>query len=212
TQGRDTAEGKDAKRCRRPAAAARDETVLNTSDRWQIRRNSVGWRPAVEKDIDVQALSAAIAGFLACHVLTCRFLVQEGVVEKDRFTAYLEAAMAEVAPGIEDKRTLFSLRQLIAALRAPPPRPTAGQYPVAAAVAHAHRRRRTRDRASDRLARPPAGARPPLGAARGAVSDQEARANHGAARHGDANRARKNRNLPGLRQYRHPESLHGLHR
>jgi hypothetical protein len=27
--------------------------------------------------------------------------------------------MAEMAPGIEDKRTLFSLRQLIAALRAP---------------------------------------------------------------------------------------------
>lgn len=74
----------------------------------------------MEKDIDVQALSAAIAGFLACHVLTCRFLVQEGVVEKDRFTAYLEAAMAEMAPGIEDKRTLFGLRQLITALRAPP--------------------------------------------------------------------------------------------
>jgi len=53
-------------------------------------------------------------------VLTCRFLVQEGVVEKDRFTAYLEAAMAEMAPGIEDKRTLFGLRQLITALRAPP--------------------------------------------------------------------------------------------
>jgi hypothetical protein len=28
--------------------------------------------------------------------------------------------MAEMAPGIEDKRTVFSLRQLIAALRAPP--------------------------------------------------------------------------------------------
>jgi hypothetical protein len=27
--------------------------------------------------------------------------------------------MAEMAPGIEDKRTLFSLRQLITALRAP---------------------------------------------------------------------------------------------
>src|SRR5215469_10997682 len=100
--------------------AGGDEIVLNTPDRWQIRRNSVGWRSAVEKDIDVQALSAAIAGFLACHVLTCRFLVQEGVVEKDRFTAYLEAAMADMAPGIEDKRTLFGLRQLITALRAPP--------------------------------------------------------------------------------------------
>jgi hypothetical protein len=92
---------------------------LNVSGRWQFRRNNVGWRSAVEKDVDMQALSAAIAGFLACHVLTCRFLVQEGVVDKDRFTAYLESAMAEMAPGIEDKRTLFALRQLITALRAP---------------------------------------------------------------------------------------------
>lgn len=73
----------------------------------------------MEKDIDLQGVSAAIAGFLACHVLTCRFLVQEGVVDKDRFTAYLESAMAEMAPGIEDQRALFGLRQLIAALRAP---------------------------------------------------------------------------------------------
>jgi hypothetical protein len=75
----------------------------------------------LEKDIDMQALSAAVAGFLACHILTCRFLVQEGVVDKDRFTAYLETAMTEMAPGIEDKRTLFSLRQLIQAVRAPLP-------------------------------------------------------------------------------------------
>ena len=74
---------------------------------------------AVEKEIDMQALSAAIAGFLACHILTCRFMVQEGIVDKDRFTSYLETAMAEMEPGIEDKRTLFSLRQLINALRAP---------------------------------------------------------------------------------------------
>jgi len=91
-------------------------------DVWPLanRRNRVAWRSPVEKDIDMQALSAAIAGFLACHVLTCRFLAQEGVVDKDRFTAYLETAMAEMAPGIEDKRALFGLRQLITALRAPP--------------------------------------------------------------------------------------------
>lgn len=77
----------------------------------------------MEKDVDVQALSAAIAGFLACHILTCRFLVQEGVIDKDRFSSYLETAMAEMAPGLDDKRTLFSLRQLIAALRAPPTSP-----------------------------------------------------------------------------------------
>ena len=68
----------------------------------------------------MQALSAAIAGFLACHILTCRFLVQEGVVDKDRFSEYLETAMTEMATGIEDQRALFSLRQLISALRAPP--------------------------------------------------------------------------------------------
>ena len=73
----------------------------------------------MDKDIDMQALSAAIAGFLACHILTCRFLVQEGVVDGDRFSAYLEAAMQEMSPGIEDQRALFSLRQLIQALRAP---------------------------------------------------------------------------------------------
>ena len=73
----------------------------------------------MEKQIDTQALSAAVAGFLACHILTCRFLVQEGVIDPDRFAAYLEAAMAEMAPGIEDQRSLFSLRQLIQAVRAP---------------------------------------------------------------------------------------------
>ena len=73
----------------------------------------------MEKEIDMQALSAAVAGFLACHILTCRFLVQEGVVDRERFTAYLETAMEEMAPGIEDKRTLFSLRQLIQAVRTP---------------------------------------------------------------------------------------------
>jgi hypothetical protein len=73
----------------------------------------------MEKGTDMQVLSAAIAGFLACHVLTCRFLAQEGVIDKDRFAAYLEAALAEMAPGIEDQRSLFSLRQLIQAVRAP---------------------------------------------------------------------------------------------
>ncbi len=75
----------------------------------------------MEKDIDMQALSAAIAGFLACHILTCRFLVEEGIVDRERFSSYLETAMAEMAPGIEDQRSLFSLRQLIAALRTPLP-------------------------------------------------------------------------------------------
>ena len=71
----------------------------------------------MEKDINTEALSAAIAGFLACHVLTCRFLVQEGVIDKDRFTEYLESALTEMAPGIDDKRSLFGLQQIINALR-----------------------------------------------------------------------------------------------
>ena len=74
----------------------------------------------MEKELNTEALSAAIAGFLACHVLTCRFLVHEGIVDKDRFTAYLETAIAEMSPGIEDQRTLFGLRQIIQALRTPP--------------------------------------------------------------------------------------------
>ena len=74
----------------------------------------------MNKEIDMQAMSAAVAGFLACHVLTCKFLVQEGVIDRDRFVAYLEPAVGEMAPGIEDQRTLFGLRQLIQALRTPP--------------------------------------------------------------------------------------------
>jgi hypothetical protein len=73
-----------------------------------------------DKQVDVEALSAAIAGFLACHVLTCRFLVQEGMIDKDRFIAFLETAMAEMSPGLEDQRSLFGLSQLIKALRSPP--------------------------------------------------------------------------------------------
>jgi hypothetical protein len=74
----------------------------------------------MDKKVDLEALSAAVAGFLACHVLTCRFLAQEGVIDKDRFVAYLENAMAEMAPGVDDQRSLFGLSQLINALRSPP--------------------------------------------------------------------------------------------
>ena len=74
----------------------------------------------MNKDVDPQALSAAIAGFLACHVLTCRFLVQEGIVDRERFIAYLETAIDEMSPGIEDKRALFSLNRLVDGLRTAP--------------------------------------------------------------------------------------------
>ncbi len=74
----------------------------------------------MNKDVDPQALSAAVAGFLACHVLTCRFLVQEGIVDRERFIAYLETAIDEMSPGIEDKRALFSLNRLVDGLRTAP--------------------------------------------------------------------------------------------
>jgi hypothetical protein len=71
--------------------------------------------------LDNEAVSAAIAGFLACHVLTCRFLVEEGIVDRDRFVAYLEEALKGLAPGMNDHRALFGVAQLINALRSPTP-------------------------------------------------------------------------------------------
>jgi hypothetical protein len=53
-------------------------------------------------------------------VVTCKFLVQEGVIDRDRFVAYLENAMTELTPGLADPRALFSLNQLINSLRSPP--------------------------------------------------------------------------------------------
>ena len=78
----------------------------------------------IDPKIDMQAMSAAIAGFLACHVLTCKFLVQEGVIDRDRFLAYLESAMAEMSTGLDDQRSLFGLSQLIKSLRATSPEQT----------------------------------------------------------------------------------------
>ena len=69
-------------------------------------------------NIDPQALSAAVAGFLACHVLTCRFLVEQGLIDKAKFAAFLERAMAEMAPGIEDQRALFPISHLLQSLHA----------------------------------------------------------------------------------------------
>jgi hypothetical protein len=86
-----------------------------------VHRAATTSEKAVENKLDMQTLSAAIAGFLACHVLTCRFLAQEGVIDQERFTAYLETAMAGMSPGLDDQRALFGLHQLINALRDTPP-------------------------------------------------------------------------------------------
>ena len=68
-------------------------------------------------NLDPQAISAAMAGFLACHVLTCRFLIEEGVIDKIKFADFLERAIAEMAPGIEDQRALFPLNHLLQSVR-----------------------------------------------------------------------------------------------
>ena len=73
-------------------------------------------------------------------------------------------------------------------------------------------RRRTRNRAPDPAAGAPARARPALGAARGAASDQEARSADGAARRRARDRDGEDPGLQDLRQYRHAEPVHGLHR
>jgi len=74
-----------------------------------------------DKNIDAHGLSAAIAGFLATQVLMCRYLVQEGVIDRDNFLTYLEGALEEMTPGIDDKRSLVGLNQLINALRTAAP-------------------------------------------------------------------------------------------
>lgn len=81
-------------------------------------------KPEKPEQIDMQGMSAAIAGFLACHVLTCKFLVQEGAIDRDRFLAYLESAMAEMSTGLDDPRSLFGLSHLIKSLRADSPEQT----------------------------------------------------------------------------------------
>jgi hypothetical protein len=67
--------------------------------------------------LDAEAMTAAMAGFLACHVLTLRFLVQEKVIDRDKFLLFLESAVAEMGPGLADQRSLFPLDQLIRSLR-----------------------------------------------------------------------------------------------
>ena len=77
-------------------------------------------KPETEsKSLDAEATTAAIAGFLACHVLTAKFLVQEGIVDRERFLAFLENAMEGMRPGLADQRSLFPLTQVINALRTP---------------------------------------------------------------------------------------------
>jgi hypothetical protein len=69
--------------------------------------------------LDPEAMTAAIAGFLACHVLTLKFLAKEGIVDKDRLLPFLQTAIEEMRPGLADPRSLFVLNQIVNALRSP---------------------------------------------------------------------------------------------
>jgi hypothetical protein len=78
--------------------------------------------PESEKPtLDAEAMTAAIAGFLACHVLTLKFLTQEGIIDPERFVPFLQTAIEEMRPGLADPRSLFVLNQIVNALRAPEP-------------------------------------------------------------------------------------------
>ncbi|HEY0442044.1 MAG TPA: hypothetical protein VGD36_18405 [Xanthobacteraceae bacterium] len=79
--------------------------------------------PQEDKGLDPEALSAAISGFLACHVLTLKFLVREGVLDQERFVPFLESAIEEMRPGLADQRSLFVLSQVVKALRSPAAEP-----------------------------------------------------------------------------------------
>ncbi|HEY0568961.1 MAG TPA: hypothetical protein VGD13_12695 [Xanthobacteraceae bacterium] len=76
-------------------------------------------QPTTPQPLDTEALSAAIAGFLACHVLTLRFLAQEGIIDKDRMMSFMQTAIEEMRPGLADQRSLFVLTQVVNALRTP---------------------------------------------------------------------------------------------
>jgi hypothetical protein len=76
-------------------------------------------RTAPKPSLDTEAMTATIAGFLACHVLTIRFLVQEGVVDRERALSFFQNAMEEMQPGIADPRSLFVLNQIVNALNRP---------------------------------------------------------------------------------------------
>lgn len=76
-------------------------------------------RAEEKPSLDTEAMTATIAGFLACHVLTLRFLVQEGVVDREKALSFFQNAMEEMRPGIADPRSLFVLNQIVNALSRP---------------------------------------------------------------------------------------------
>ena len=98
------------------AACCSATMAVATGEHFSMNYSKAGWFAMAHL-----VFSCSIAGFLACHVLTCRFLVQEGIVDRERFTAFLEDALTQMTPDIKDHRSLFGLQQIISSLRSPPP-------------------------------------------------------------------------------------------
>ena len=78
-----------------------------------------GQGAAAKPTLDTAAMTATIAGFLACHVLTLRFLIEEKIVDRDRLIAFLDTAVEGMRPGLTDPRSLFVLNQVLNSLRQP---------------------------------------------------------------------------------------------
>ena len=76
---------------------------------------------AAKPTLDSAAITATIAGFLAAHVLTLRFLIEEGIVNRERLIAFLDNAVEGMRPGLADPRSLFVLNQVLNSLRQPAP-------------------------------------------------------------------------------------------
>jgi hypothetical protein len=91
--------------------------VPHRSQEEAVNKKSATKKPT----LDTEAMTAAVAGFLACHVLTLKFLTQEGIVDAERLVPYLQNAIEEMRPGLADPRSLFVLNQIVNALRAPAP-------------------------------------------------------------------------------------------
>ena len=127
----------------------------------------------------------------------------EGADRRPAAAARAEAVLIEMLPAPMREAEPFGEQG--GSYRPPRTRDAAERRVLMGKNTHAHRRRRTRDRAPDPAARPPAGARAALGAARRAAPHQEARAADGAARRRAPDRDREDRGLPHLRQHRHAE-------
>ena len=125
--------------------------------------------------------------------------------DKEMLEDLIVAAFAD-AKAKADRAAAEKMQALTAGL------PLAAGHEAAVLRPDVDQRRRAGNRAARPAARAPAGPRAALGAPRRAASHPQARAAARAARRGDARRPGADRHLLGLRQCRHPRSLHDLRR